>query len=99
MRQHTFNGTAEHQQLLLQVVFPEDPQEKESLLWCLDYHRDVGSTGEIFSDVFTQKPENRNHFLMVLIDLGSSSVILMTTKLPVRTPLSATVSLNKTMNP
>lgn len=61
MRQNTLNGAVVvgYQQLLFQVVFPEDPQNEDPLLFVLDYCGGVGGPGGFFSDVCTQEPENR----------------------------------------
>lgn len=68
---HTLNGAAVEgcQQLHLQVGFPEDPQEVESVLCLLDYCAGVGGPGETFSDVRTQKPESRDPFHTIPVDV------------------------------
>ena len=50
---HTLDGAVVegHQQLLLQVVFPEDPEEVVSLLGPPDNNSGAGTTGVILGDV------------------------------------------------
>ena len=48
-----------HEQLLLQVVSTDDPQEVESLLGRLGDDSGVGSPEEILSGVCAQEPEVR----------------------------------------